>query len=180
MPTRTVCRILAPTKSAYVFAPHTTGGSMGVDYRVWIFPQQREFRPSAEHVAALANALRDGGWVPTPEAPGQRSQVIELLPGNNVAGKKPAKIHEFDNEPFTPSWVESHCQHELVMHWDVQDLREAGVQYPFVFDPYPNSGPPYFYIRLILGNDYFYWTGENVMPFDEAATECTCEEQLSY
>ena len=153
---------------------------MGVDCRFWVIPQRRGFFPSAEQVAAIANALRDGGWVPKPEAPGQRSQAIELLPGNSVAGRKPSRIQEFKSEPFTPSWVKDHCQHELVMDWDVQNLRDAGVQYPFVFDPYPDSPATYFYVRLILGHDYFYWTGENVMPFDETATKCVCEEQLSY
>jgi hypothetical protein len=153
---------------------------MGVDYRVWVLPRQRSFRPSAEQFARLANALRDGNWAPMPDTPGQGSQIIELLPGNSVAGKKPARVQGFDNIPFTSSWVEFHSQHELVMDWHVRNLREAGVQYPFVFDPYPDSGPPYFYVRLILGRDYFYWTGENVMPFDDATTECVCGEQLSF
>src|SRR6266436_7961932 len=134
---------------------------MGVDCRVWIFPQQREFRPSAEQIAGLANALRDGRWVPKPEAPGQYSRINELLPGNSVAGKKPARVHEFHRESITPSWVKFHSEHELVMDWHVQNLRDAGVPYPFVFDPYPDLGPPYFYVRLVLGHDYFYWTGEN-------------------
>jgi len=153
---------------------------MGVDCRVWVFPRQRGFRPNAEQVAALANALRDGGWVPEPKATGQRSAVSELLPGNIVAGRKPARLQGFDREPFTAGWVEFHSQHELVLDWHVQNMRDAGVQYPFVFDPYPDSGPPYFYIRLILGSDYFYWTGENVTPFDEAVTKCVCAEQLVY
>ena len=153
---------------------------MGVDCRFWVFPRERAFRPTAEQVALLANALRDGSWVPKPEASGQRSQASELLPGNAVTSKKPARVQEFDSQPFTPGWVEFHSQHELVMDWHVQNLLKAGVQYPFVFDPYPDSGPPYFYVRLILGHDYFYWTGENVMPFDEAATKCACDEQLSY
>ncbi len=76
--------------------------------------------------------------------------------------------------------MEFHSQNDLVMDWHVQDLRDAGVHYPFVFDTYPDSGPPYFYVRLILGHDYFYWTGENEMPFDEAATKCICGEQLVY
>jgi hypothetical protein len=66
------------------------------------------------------------------------------------------------------------------MDWHVQDLQQAGVRYPFVFDPYPDSGPPYFYIRLILGHEYFYETGENVVPFGESDTACACGEQLSY
>ncbi len=118
--------------------------------------------------------------MPRPEAAGQKSQVSELLPGKSAEEKKLAQVQEFDSEPFTPGWVEFHSQHELVMEWHVQNQREAGVQYPFVFDPYPDSGPPYFYIRLILGHEYFYWTGENVMPFDEASTKCVCQEQLSY
>jgi hypothetical protein len=117
---------------------------MGVDCRFWVFPRERAFRPTAEQVALLANALRDGSWVPKPEASGQRSQASELLPGNAVTSKKPARVQEFDSQPFTPGWVEFHSQHELVMDWHVQNLLKAGVQYPFVFDPYPDSGPPYF------------------------------------
>src|SRR5271156_638122 len=106
---------------------------MGVDYLVWIIPQQREFRASAEQVAGLANALRDGGWVPKPEAAGQKSKAIELLPGNGSGGNKQARIQDFESAPFTPSWVEFHSPHEFVMDWHVQNLSDACVEYPFVF-----------------------------------------------
>jgi hypothetical protein len=152
---------------------------MSVDYQVRVIPQQRDFRPSAEQVASLANALREDRWVPKPEASGQRSEVLELLPGEE-AGKKPVRKQELAPEPLTASWIEFHSQHELVLNWDVRDQHAAGVQYPFNFDPYPDSGPPYFRIYLILGDNYFHWTGENVMPFDEQATKCTCGEQLAY
>lgn len=153
---------------------------MGVDCVVWVFPRQRGFRPSAEQFSGLANALRDGGWAPKPDAPGQRSQYNELLPADGGAGKKPTIPLELSSEPIRPSWIESHSQHELVLDWHVLNQRDADVQYPFVFDPYPDSGPPYFYLRLILGHEYFYWTGENVAPFDEADTACVCGEQLAY
>jgi hypothetical protein len=154
---------------------------MGINYRVWIIPKQRTYRPDAEQVASLANALRYGRWVPQPQAPGQRSHLFELLPGESVAGKKPFRLQAFDSEPFTPGWVEFHSQHEMVMDWHVQNLRDAAVQYPFTFDPYPDSGPPYFYVRVVLGNDdYFHWTGENVGEFEEAATKCVCGEQLAF
>jgi len=41
-----------------------------------------------------------------------------------------------------------------------------------VFETYPESEPPYFYVRLIFGNEYFYWSGESVMPFEEQNTVC--------
>jgi hypothetical protein len=66
------------------------------------------------------------------------------------------------------------------LRWDVQDMRAAGVRYPFAFDPFPDSGPPYFFVYLILGDNYFYYTGENVMPFADSATKCQCGEQLAY
>jgi hypothetical protein len=153
---------------------------MGVDCRVWVIPQHKAFRPTAEQVGNLANALRNDGWVPKPEADGQNSKVIELLPGKYIAGTRPSRAQDFSVEPFTPSWVEFHSEHELVLEWHVQDMKAAGVQYPFVFDPYPDSGPPYFYVRLILGHEYFYWIGENVMPFGQEATRCVCGEQLVY
>jgi hypothetical protein len=153
---------------------------MGVDYLVWIIPKQRSFRPTADQLSGLANALRDGCWCPKTDAPGQRSGFSELLPGDSVAGKKPTRTQGFASEPFTPSWVEFHSEHELVLDWHVQNQKEAGVQYPFVFDPYPDSGSTYFYVRLILGHEYFYWIGENVTPFDDADTRCVCGEQLAY
>jgi hypothetical protein len=153
---------------------------MGVDCVVWIFPKQRIFRPTADQVSGLANALRDGCWCPNPDALGQRSGFSELLPGESVDGNKPVRTQGFASDPFSPSWLEFHSEHELILNWHVRNQREAGVQYPFVFDPYPNSGPPYFYVRLILGHEYFYWTGENVTPFNEADTRCDCGEQLAY
>jgi hypothetical protein len=153
---------------------------MGVDYVVWVIPKQRLFRPGADQIANLANALRDGGWVPKVETPGQRSLVRELLPGESIGRDKPTRASAFDPEPITASWVEFHSEHELVFDWHVQNMQAAGVQYPFVFDPYPASGPPYFHVRLILGGDYFCHSGENVMPFEEQATQCSCGEQLAY
>ncbi len=153
---------------------------MGVDCVVWIFPKQRNFRPTPDQFSGLANALRDGGWCPKVESPGQRSNFSELLPGDDHTKNKPKRTQPFTSDPFTPSWVEHHSEHELVLDWHVQNQKEAGVRYPFVFDPYPDSGPPFFYVRLILGREYFYWTGENVTPFDDAETKCVCGEQLAY
>src|SRR6476646_10837940 len=141
---------------------------MGVDYRVWIVPKERAFLPSSDRVANLGNALRDHNWAPQADVGGQHSQVLELLPAQEAHGNKPARVQPFDASAFTPAWVEFHRQHELVLDWYVQDMNAAGVQYPFTFDPYPDSGSvPYFYIRIILGQDYFYWTGENVTPFPD-------------
>jgi len=154
---------------------------MGVDYQVWLIPEDRAFRPSADKVANLANALRDGGWVPPASAEGQRSEILELLPGGDLMRRKPAQVHSFTSEPFTAPWIEFHSQHELVLNWSVNDQRAAGVQYPFSFDPFPDPRmPPYFYVYLILGHDFFYYTGETVMPIDEHATQCQCGEQLSF
>jgi hypothetical protein len=153
---------------------------MGVDCVVWVIPKERLFRPSVEQFADLANALRDNGWVPKPDAPGQRSEVRELLPSNDVIKRKPAMASEIGPEQFTASWVEFHSKHELVLQWYVNDMALAGVQFPFVFLPYPDSGHTYFCIRLILGRDYFYYTGENVMPFEVSATQCSCSEQFVY
>jgi hypothetical protein len=151
-----------------------------VDYQVWIIPRQRAFRPNAEQAAGLANALRNGRWVPNPGDSGQVSQFHELLPAEKVWIRQPALTQGFEAGPFTASWVAFHSGHELVLEWRVRNLLEAGVQYLFVFDPYPDSGPPYFQIQVILGDDYFYWTGEKVMPFDLAAITCQCGEQLEY
>jgi hypothetical protein len=153
---------------------------MGVDYRVWIIPRERAFRPRVDQVASLANAMREGGWVPMPDASGQQSRVDELLAGADKAGRRLRRSHDFTEEPFTPGWVEFHSQNELVLHWDVRNTDTAGVQYPFNFDPYPDSQPPYFHVFLILGDSYFYRTGDNVLPFDEQYTTCACGEQLAH
>jgi hypothetical protein len=153
---------------------------MGVNYRVWVIPKQRSFRPLADQVANLANALREGEWVPKPDAAGPHSKILELLPSDKPTGLKPVRTHAFTEEAITPGWVEFHSQHELVLHWSVQNQKAAGVQFPFVFDPYPDSGPPYFQMSLILGDEYFHFTGENVMDFEEQATRCECGEQMAY
>jgi hypothetical protein len=163
---------------------------MGVEYKLWMIPQKRSFRPEADQMANLANALREGNWVPKPEADGQSSKVVELLPGVPVAlelpptgvpfKKKPTKEQPFTAEPFTASWIEAHSEHELVLNWSVDDVHQAGVEYPFVFDPWPDSGPPYFCLKLVLSHDYFYHTDETVTPFDNNATRCACKEQLEY
>ncbi len=153
---------------------------MGVDYCVWIIPQPRAFRPNANQVASLANALREGRWAPSPGAKHQRSAIFELLAGELTSGKKPGRTYQFDEQPITAGWVEFHSQHELVLDWWINDSDAAGVQFPFDFDPFPDSGPPYFGVSLVLGQDYFSWTGENVTEVNERSTQCTCGNQLAH
>lgn len=151
---------------------------MGVDYQVWVIPFERTFRPKADQVANFVNALREGKWVPMPAAD-QHSTVLELLPGGDQAHKKPARVHAFTMDPFTPGWIEFHGEHELVFNWAINDQKAAGVRYPFTFDPGSEYETPYFYATVLLGHDFFYYTGETVNPLDEQATRCNCGEQLA-
>jgi hypothetical protein len=155
---------------------------MGVDYRVWLLPTDRAFKPSAEQIAGLANGLRNGRLVPQPDAPGQKSSLLELLPGEDEGPlhKKPSRSEPFAAKPFEPSWVASHGDNEVVFEWWVNDAAESQVDFPFAFVPYPETGLTYFGIRVIVGDEYFYWTGETVMPFPESETQCRCGEQLAY
>lgn len=155
---------------------------MSTDYQLWVIPSDRAFRPTPEQVANLANALRDGGWVPKPEVTGQQSQVLELLPGGDSSGvgKKPTRAELFSADPFTASWIEFHSGHDLALSWRVEDMQRAGVNYPFSFDPFPDLGPPYFYVSVLLAHDFFYYTGENVIPFEEEVTKCACGLQLAF
>src|SRR5208282_1891017 len=73
-----------------ILASYEYHSGMGVDYRVWLVPKDRAFRPNAAQIAALANALREGGWVPRPDADAQKSKLLELLPGVVRSGKSPA------------------------------------------------------------------------------------------
>jgi hypothetical protein len=153
---------------------------MGVDYRVWLIPKQRSFRPNAGQIAALANALRESKWVPMPEAGGQRSKAFELLPGKDApTDHKPGQSQAFPPVAIESSWVEPHMNNEFVLEWWVDDSGQAGVKFPFVIVPYPDPSQ-YFGIRMILGREYFYWTGENVAPFADSATHCACGDPLAY
>jgi hypothetical protein len=153
---------------------------MGVDYRVWLVPKDRAFKPNAEQIAALANALREGGWVPQPDAAAQRSNLLELLPGGGLIEGKPFRSEPFQETRFEPSWVAFHSDHELVFEWWVNDATQSHVQFPFTFVPYPESGFTYFGVSLIIGPEYFYEMADNVMPFPESETQCHCGEQLAY
>lgn len=154
---------------------------MGVELQVWVIPKSRSFHPSLEQFAALANALKAANWLPAAGAEGQRTRILELLPGSEVpVSKKPTRVHERDDRPLTDAWLETLAVHEIVLGWNIDNVVEAGVEYPFQFDPYPDSGPPYFAVRMFLGNDYFYETNECVAPFDEQAMQCKCGEQMTY
>jgi hypothetical protein len=153
---------------------------MGVDYRVWLVPKERSFKPSADRIPALANALYDGNWVPLPEAQGHRSRIVELMPGHDSKNVKPHRSEPISPTRFESSWVEFHNQHELAFEWWVDDAEASGVQFPFNFVPYPESGHTYFGIRLMSGSEYFYWTGETVMEFGVSETQCQCGKQLAY
>jgi hypothetical protein len=105
---------------------------------------------------------------------------LELLPGKGPTGSKAFRSEPFLPTPLEPSWVAFHREHELVLEWWVDDAVQSGVHFPFTFVPYPESGLTYFGIRLIVGQEYFYWTGENVVHFPDSDTQCRCGEQLAY
>jgi hypothetical protein len=88
-----------------------------------------------------------------PGDPGQRSHFSELLPSGPIGLRADqGKLTEtFDPEPFTSSWVAFHSEHERVLEWNVRNIKEAGVQYPFTFVPYPGSA--YFEVQVVLGRE---------------------------
>lgn len=154
---------------------------MGVELKIWVVPRSRVFRPEPVQVANLVNALREGQWVPEHDAPEQKSQIVEILPGiEGSSNKKPIRSRPFDANPFTAASVEATSENELMLEWSVNNQREAGVQYPFVFDPDRDSGSAYFDIRLMLGHDYFYETDECIVPFPDNALRCKCGQKLAY
>ena len=155
---------------------------MGVDYIKWVIPKQRDYRPDSKKIANLANALRENHWAPQRASPGQKSALKELLPSieAGVMSKKPVREEAFTSDSISAEWIENHSSYELVLEWCINNSIEAGVNFPMTFDPFPESGPPYFNLRVILGHEYFCWTGENVTPFAEKNTMCSCNEQLAY
>jgi hypothetical protein len=105
-----------------------------------------------------------------------------LLPGGGAGwiSKRPFNEHPFPAEPISARWIEQLGRNELVLSWHVDNMDEAGVQYPFSFDPWPNAGPPYFTIQIALGDDYFSQFAENIAFLNEQKTKCSCGEQLAY
>jgi hypothetical protein len=155
--------------------------AVGVELKIWVAPRVRSFRPEAGQFAGLVNALREGQWVPKHDANEQKSQIVELLPGTEGSGnKKPIRTYPFDANPITAASIEAKSANELMLEWSVNNQREAGVQYPFVFDPDPDSGSAYFDLRLMLGNDYFYEIDECIAPFADSALRCKCGQKLEY
>ena len=154
---------------------------MGVDCVVWIVPKDRSYRPSADKVAALANALRGGHWAPMPNALGQKSNIREIRPPKGNPSQRLAEMKTpFEHEPLTASSIEFRSKDELILDWYIHDYTAANVRFPFVFVPYPESPSRYFHIMIDLGSDYFYQTGENVMPFEPSVLECECSQKLEY
>lgn len=154
---------------------------MGVEYCLFIVPKDRTFRPDSRQVANLANALREGDWVPLPQSSGHRSYALELLPtASKGFTKKPAVEHAFQDEEISPAWIDSIRGHELALSWNVQNAHEAKVKYPLTFDPWPESGSPYFDIRTLDADDYFCESSENVTYLDDSVLKCTCGNQLAY
>jgi hypothetical protein len=155
--------------------------AVGVELKIWILPKSRAFRPEAGQFASLVNALRENQWVPRHDAREQKSQILELLPGKEGPGnRKPVRSHPFDAEPFSTAWVEAKGKNELMLEWCINNQLKAGVRYPFVFDPVPDSGAAYFDIRLMLGRDYFYEADDHIAPFPDEALRCTCGKGLAY
>ena len=150
---------------------------MGVDYVVWIVPKDRSFRPTADRVANLVNALRDSKWAPMPDAPQQNSAILEILPSQSIMKQLPRYSMKFEPDPFVPSWIEFHGQHELAFEWYIHDASSAGVRFPFVFVP---GDYQYFSLMVVLGSDYFYERGNSLMPFEAGETICECSHELAY
>ena len=128
---------------------------MGVEYRHFLVPRDRTFRPAPPQLARLVERLVADRWLPR-DPPALRIDGAEAAPW------------PLDVRAFTAL-----AARDVSARWDVDDIH--ALRYPFATPLVEDEG--YYRLRLDLGVDLHHHAGELVDPVDRV---CACGASLEH
>lgn len=135
---------------------------MGVEYRHFVVPRARGFRPAPEALARFVEDLDRGFWIPPDAGPRVRA---------------PGRPDETLSRNPDEAWFAGRASADLILSWDVEDLEADGVRNHLASGA-PEDEELYADVQLHLATDYVLRTSDVVEPF--ASTRCPCGAELEY
>lgn len=134
---------------------------MGVEYRHYLVPGDRGFRPDPPGLARLVAALRDSGFIPPDGA--SPDGVVRLLHDGGEA------------RPWVDADLAATAEGDRRLAWSVEDFAASGLADPFGRRPGDDS---YYDLEIHLAGDYVAPVSESIEPI--ADPTCGCGRDLAY
>lgn len=156
---------------------------MGVEYRRYLLPKQRSFRPTPEMLTNLVHALRRERWLLSPEAPELASLPFDTTTLYAHAKHAGFYIRQGEQEQPGPAenlgdYLTARQGQDLLLSWPVESLAAWGLRYPLESLPCDDEDA-YYEFQLHVSQDYVYKCSEYIDPFDEPLF-CGCGADLTY
>jgi hypothetical protein len=152
---------------------------VGVEYRHYLMPASRPFRPDASQTVGLIEALRAGRWIADPASPSFKKMKFQTTHAAEHAKKCGAFAVTVRNKPFplpSPLAADSLAKviaGDAVLTWPVERMGDAKLEYPFDIDPVDPEA--YYELQLHFSQDYVHHSSEIIEPLE--GLEC-CGEAL--
>jgi hypothetical protein len=155
---------------------------MGVEYRHYLVPERRSFRPSGASLIELISALRDAGFLPTPKLAASGRLAYGNQRQHKLARKSGAHVRR-PGDDFRKSFSALPVALEPEF-FDIEALPEAIITFPIQSDDYPRSGlryplvpdwaeerDVYYDLELRISDDFQCCTSEQMQ---HAPGKCVC------
>jgi hypothetical protein len=109
---------------------------MGIEYRHYLMPVSRPFRPSPKQVVELISIFRAARWIATPDAASFKKVKFETTAENEHAGESGAfaktkkGIRPLEPNP-APDLLADLMEDDAILEWPVEHIGRADLEYPF-------------------------------------------------
>lgn len=152
---------------------------MGVEYRHYLMPAARPFRPDAEVVLQLIGALRAARWIVDPGSPALEKMSFGVMADSEHAKRSGGYARTGERasalpEKLTVDALEELIAGDAILTWPVERIGDAGLEYPFEVEAVDPE--TYYDFQLHFCADYVHHASESIDPLDGLA----CCEPLEF
>ena len=189
---------MAPRRGTYPTIQHRsltrlrvgeTVDEMGVEFRIFHFPVDCTFRPSARRLADFVAALRSERWAASPREPWFRELSFADMKPHVFAAESGAYVHRLvehqasygplpiDRDDVGAMFANVETQ-DLRVRWPVERMGTTPLRYPLNREAPVGREEAYYDLELWLSDDYVPITSEVIEPLE--SEECSCGAALSH
>jgi len=156
---------------------------MGVEYEHYLVPEDPTFKPAAEPLSRLLNALYEGGYVNGSDARGLGGATFGLFSPEYAAALEAGCLVNLGPDeyatfpiPCSVAEVEALGDRDFRLLWTVGDLVESGLKYPLSKVAYEET---YYNLEVHVARDYVNHLSSIIEPFEHRAA-CQCGQLLEF
>lgn len=158
---------------------------MGVEYKLYLVPDDPTFKPGPESLNRLLAALYADHYVNATRVDKLDLSTFEFLSPEYYESRRAGCIARLGPEdhryakfpcPCSSRDIEALGEDDFQLIWEVDDLAASGLRYPLEKIPDEET---YYQIELHVATDYVYHCSEFIDIFDRPVT-CGCGQPLEY